>query len=589
MDEIINEEAANRDDIARYLNIICPIRDSIICNASSDDNVPTTDIVDTIKKAINAFGPEEREVLHNSANPFKSIVEFILIALVDGCSVSLSEETVKLILFIIRILYDLKESDPSLKIPATDYILNYTQRVKNRVPILATTKHEAVNNKTGQTHTFYMNKVSAYIQELMRNPIKSPQLSALPDYTSDELSRLPQGDKWKTHTMFQHPMVTLPHCNVDVWVGNVVELCTAENSFFLIKQFFDQKSNESSELQAFAKGFEVFLLDDSNDKADQQGNNLRSKHFTNYAISTKLTEVPLFMIVDNASKSLFLDLNTKCGIRFTPSHPNNFSFDVKDVQSASGEVDIQQELWEDKHFAQKFKRVKADGSLMKVVNVPITLFTDDTSGNISKQYNLFDSYLMSPAAMSFESRGSKNNTFFICTANKNLSAVDMLPPLVDDLCALEEGIEMYSVIHDDYVLVVAPLLFIQADNYRHSELTMHKGSCALRYCRKCIIERIANPNPKPRKNAKKPTVERTPVILKKVNHIHPRRTIDFLHVINNASPDDEINKTANRLSYTKNGSQELLRLKSYDGTLDTPIELLHTLTLGIGKFLVQFL
>ena len=97
MDEIINEEAANRDDIARYLNIICPIRDSIICNASSDDNVPTTDIVDTIKKAINAFGPEEREVLHNSANPFKSIVEFILIALVDGCSVSLSEETVKLL------------------------------------------------------------------------------------------------------------------------------------------------------------------------------------------------------------------------------------------------------------------------------------------------------------------------------------------------------------------------------------------------------------------------------------------------------------------------------------------------------------
>ncbi|CAO3692238.1 unnamed protein product [Rhizopus stolonifer] len=88
-DEIIDEEAASRDDIALYLNIICPIRDSIISNANSDDNVPTTDIVDTIKKAINAFGPEEHEVLHNSANTFKSIVELILITLVDGCSVSL--------------------------------------------------------------------------------------------------------------------------------------------------------------------------------------------------------------------------------------------------------------------------------------------------------------------------------------------------------------------------------------------------------------------------------------------------------------------------------------------------------------------
>ncbi|CAO3658612.1 unnamed protein product [Rhizopus stolonifer] len=191
-DVIIDEEAASRDDIARYLNIICPIRDGIISNAHSDDNVPTTDIVDTIKKAINAFGPEEREALHNSANPFKSIVEFILIAVVNVCSVSLSEETVRLILFIIGILYDLKESDPSLKIPATDYILNYTDRIKNRVPILSTTKHEAVNNKTGQTHTFYINKVSTYIRELMRNPIKSSQLSVLPDYTSDELSRLQQ-------------------------------------------------------------------------------------------------------------------------------------------------------------------------------------------------------------------------------------------------------------------------------------------------------------------------------------------------------------------------------------------------------------
>ncbi|CAO3698647.1 unnamed protein product [Rhizopus stolonifer] len=166
---------------------------------------------------------------------------------------------------------------------------------------------------------------------------------------------------------------------------------------------------------------------------------------------------------------------------------------------------------------------------------------------------------MSPATMFFDSRGSKNNTLFIFTANKNLSAVDMLPPLVDDLCALEEGIEMYSVIHDDYVVVVAPLLFMQADNYRHSELTIHKGSCALRYCRKCIIERIANPNPKLRRNAKKPMAGKTPVLLKKVNHIHPKRTIDFPHVINNASPSDEINKTADRLSYTKNGSQELLR------------------------------
>ncbi|KAI8326646.1 hypothetical protein EDC96DRAFT_570099 [Choanephora cucurbitarum] len=40
--------------------------------------------------------------------------------------------------------------------------------------------------------------------------------------------------------------------------------------------------------------------------------------------------------------------------------------------------------------------------------------------------------------------------------------------------------------------------------------------------------------------------------------------------------------------YGKNGSEELLRLKAYNPTLDTPIELLHTVPLGIGKALLQF-
>lgn len=60
--------------------------------------------------------------------------------------------------------------------------------------------------------------------------------------------------------------------------------------------------------------------------------------------------------------------------------------------------------------------------------------------------------------------------------------------VVDDLVMLENGVEMYSITHDEVVLVVVPLLLIQADNWRHSELAMHKGSSAGYFCRKCMIK-----------------------------------------------------------------------------------------------------
>lgn len=131
---------------------------------------------------------------------------------------------------------------------------------------------------------------------------------------------------------------------------------------------------------------------------------------------------------------------------------------------------------------------------MKVSNIPIILFSDDTSGNRSKQYNKYDSYIMAPAALPYEKLNARENHFFICTSKKDLSAVDMLPPLVDNLCLLEDGIEVFSAIHNEYVLVVAPILFIACDNPRHSQLGMHKGTNSCFYCRKCLIPTPKNPN-----------------------------------------------------------------------------------------------
>lgn len=95
-------------------------------------------------------------------------------------------------------------------------------------------------------------------------------------------------------------------------------------------------------------------------------------------------------------------------------------------------------------------------------------------------------------ALSVEKRSRKENTMFICTSNKNLQAVDMLGAIVDDLSKLEQGIKVYSYDHQEYVLLVAPLLLFIAGNSRHSKLAIHKGTSSNFPCRKCLGPKATN-------------------------------------------------------------------------------------------------
>jgi hypothetical protein len=167
---------------------------------------------------------------------------------------------------------------------------------------------------------------------------------------------------------------------------------------------------------------------------------------------------------------------------------------------------------------------------------------------------------MIPASLSYGSRGSKNNTFFVCTANKTLSAVNTLPAIVDDLVALGKGIEMYSSVHGDYVLVTAPVLSIQGHNHRQSELSMHKGSDVLCCCRKCLFNTVNNPNSPLRKNASVVAREayrtRGKQFLVPLNHYGSRlRTKADLCELNSEDIDEDKKRAmCNGLSFIKNGS-----------------------------------
>ena len=90
--------------------------------------------------------------------------------------------------------------------------------------------------------------------------------------------------------------------------------------------------------------------------------------------------------------------------------------------------------------------------------IPLILYTDDTSGNKSKQWNKFDAWCFKLAGLPKKENGKLHNIHFVCCSNK-VSVVDMCAPLASELQELEQaGMNAYdAALHED-VLVVAPVM-----------------------------------------------------------------------------------------------------------------------------------
>lgn len=119
--------------------------------------------------------------------------------------------------------------------------------------------------------------------------------------------------------------------------------------------------------------------------------------------------------------------------------------------------------------------------------LPLILYTDDTSGNKSKQWNKFDLWCMKLAGLSSKENSRLHNIHMICCSNE-CEVLDMSQPIVDDLLDLElHGIIAYDSHLQEEVLVVAPVICILCDNPRHAEIMNHAGSSANLFCRICMV------------------------------------------------------------------------------------------------------
>ncbi|OAD72672.1 hypothetical protein PHYBLDRAFT_73080 [Phycomyces blakesleeanus NRRL 1555(-)] len=484
-------------------------------------------IFQSLSHAMNAYSNEDSsrqisywpddfaDIFTGPTCPFKSKVEFILHALFYGNEDLASERSIKKIMFAMKMVLDVcEEAGVTLDFLIPNAVINYHKQKKNQIPVFSTASLDVVNQDNEQ-HVLWMNKPSDYIKFTMTCPEKSSQILALPDFMENQRLNLNQGKKWKENPLLQHPMITSN--GMDYWVGDVVEVQGSPNRY-LLEKFFTKDGS------ILANAFQVYGGHDPRLNHPDDTHFLQFGNSMNFAVSILKYTIEVDRIMSTVQKDSDLFLGHGFSVSYCPAKIVTYAL-----------TGVQSDLWLNKSRVEEFKRRLPGSGLMKVVVCPLNLYSNNTSGNSTKQYNKYDSHLMYFAALPLETRNKQENALFICTSNHTLNAVEMLPPIVDDLIRLEKGIEMYSEDHSEGSIPDAP---------PYSPVD-HRGS--------------------------------------------EERMRDFLCAFANADSQSELYLNGCELSYIKNGSEEFLRLEAFDPTKDMPVKILHIIPLGLMKYLMTFL
>ncbi|CEP07513.1 hypothetical protein [Parasitella parasitica] len=175
--------------------------------------------------------------------PFEGKIHKLLNEFYYRIDADISQAHMRNIHNLVEKVVDAKARNPSARVPAIDRVLNFHKRLRNRIPVMKTTEHTVAVKKTengrpvDKLFTFSMNAPSELIKLLVANPSITNKVSLLPDETPGELVESNQGYKWRTHKLFQHPMVTLnsgQHVQ-DLWVGDLVR---SGDVLYMLARFF---------------------------------------------------------------------------------------------------------------------------------------------------------------------------------------------------------------------------------------------------------------------------------------------------------------------------------------------------------------
>ncbi|CAH7669173.1 hypothetical protein PPACK8108_LOCUS3748, partial [Phakopsora pachyrhizi] len=132
-------------------------------------------------------------------------------------------------------------------------------------------------------------------------------------------------------------------------------------------------------------------------------------------------------------------------------------------------------------------RVKAQGKIIR--HVPLNIYSDDTSGNLSKQWNKHISIYMSLSGLPPHFSNEEYNTMFVATSNI-ASALELCTPVVQELNTLSStGFWAFNSSLNEDVLVMPVVLLFMGDSPMHAEISSTmQPNISLQPCRICCLK-----------------------------------------------------------------------------------------------------
>ena len=149
-------------------------------------------------------------------------------------------------------------------------------------------------------------------------------------------------------------------------------------------------------------------------------------------------------------------------------------------------------------------RIKAKGH--RVLALMMWLYCDDTSGNLSKKWNKYNSFLWTPAGLPRHLAQKQYNVHFLLISNI-APPLEMMDGMVTQLeyvsvylllmfthlvivfrDAQRDGIWAWDIATQEYVLVFPVVLALLGDNPMQSEFACHIGLRGKFFCQACWVK-----------------------------------------------------------------------------------------------------
>ncbi|KAI9103442.1 hypothetical protein DFS34DRAFT_683399 [Phlyctochytrium arcticum] len=516
----------------------------------SDDNV---DEDEELARAIRETGTLENI---SSWAPYGSRVMFLCCTLRSLISNRLSRSTLTFLWFIFKKM--------GVTIPSIAAVEKKQKEIEDSMGSLME-RHETNHNKK----VFHSLNIVDIVKREVANPETMSTLVHHPEDAPMYLSEQWHGLKWRHDPVFQSPMARTQWG--DFWCNDYA--IAQDEKMYRIHRFATRRDRLVAYVHPVLTTEQLALL------------------------------VPIHQTLRHGAH-WWLDVRTdKFFIPVADLRRNLGSGDLPGVPHLTGYFDgttleTNAEVVQSKYCIEHPLKIRAAG--LECIVTRLVLFSDDTSGNKSRRWNPHESWFLQLAGLPFSRQQLSYNIHFVAVSSTIKAQYT-------------HGVVTFNAATNREVLVVAPLLFIAADNPMHSALCCHIVMSGKKPCRFCDVSGELNSTEAALAVTECGNLRTTVMTGRKIvehlevaklpgskSRIESEQTatgtkstianvvLNKLFEVTRPGYDEEKrDECFEQLSNTRELINPLLLLPGFDIHRDSPVEVLHVVLLGVVKYFLM--